>query len=197
MNNPERNDNEKFVPTPERWAEFYAKWLKPLAKSLGNCASRVDSEDAVHQAFLKVMGLSPNLRLTQKLEPKTIGQWYGFMRWQARGVLSNMHGKASRFESLPDDIVGGGFSNRMDRKFLRRAIRVAAWEACSKRHDADVKYRAFVLFVLKGWSAAEVVDAIPETLNANNLYQICDRIRRDLEAAAHKPGSLIATLRSA
>ena len=122
MNNPERNDNEKFVPTPERWAEFYAKWLKPLAKSLGNCASRVDSEDAGHQAFLKVMGLSPNLRLTQKLEPKTIGQWYGFMRWQARGVLSNMHGKASRFESLPDDIVGGGFSNRMDRKFLRRAI---------------------------------------------------------------------------
>lgn len=198
MNNPKLiDDKEKFVPTPERWAEFYAKWLKPLAKSLGNCASRVDSEDAVHQAFLKVMGLSSNLKLDKAPEPKTIGKWYGFMKWQARGVLSNMRGKASRFETLPPDIPCGGFSSRMDRSLLRRVVRAAAWEACRKRSNAVAKYRAFVLFVLEERSAAEVVEAVPETLNANNLYQICDRIRHDLEVVARKPDSILAKLRCA
>ena len=198
MKNTERIiDEEKFVPTLERWADFYVQWRESLAKSLGRCASQVDCEDAVHQAFLKVMGLSPNLKLEKELEPKTVSKWYGFMKWQARGVLSNMHGKASRFEPLPDDIAVGGASNRIDRKLLRHAIRAAAWEACRKRRNAVAKYRAFVLFVLEGWSAAEVVDAIPETLNANNLYQICDRIRCELETAARKPDSIFARLRCA
>lgn len=190
-------DEEKFVPTLERWADFYAKWRESLAKSLGKCASPADCEDAVHQAFLKVMGLSPNLKLDKELEPKTTGKWYGFMKWQARGVLSNIHGKASKFEPLPDDIPCGGFSSRMDRSFLRRAVRVAAWEACRKRSNAVAKYRAFVLFVLEERSAAEVVEAVPETLNVNNLYQICDRIRHDLDVVSRKPDSILAKLRCA
>ena len=191
------DDDTKFIPTPKAWGELYGQWRKPLIRSLSKYGPPEEIEEAVHEAFLKVAGLSANLRLEKELEPKTTGKWYGFMKWQARGVLSNIHGKASKFEPLPDDIPCGGFSSRMDRSFLRRAVRVAAWEACRKRSNAVAKYRAFVLFVLEERSAAEVVEAVPETLNVNNLYQICDRIRHDLEVVARKPDSILAKLRCA
>ena len=109
------DDDTKFVPTPKAWGELYGQWRKPLVRSLSKYGPPEEIEEAVHEAFLKVAGLSANLRLEKELEPKTTGKWYGFMKWQARGVLSNIHGKASKFEPLPDeddeddDVLGESF----------------------------------------------------------------------------------------
>ena len=51
-----------------------------------------------------------------------------------------------------------------------------------------------MMFLLDGYSAEEVVKAVPEVLNANNLYQICRRVRRAIAEAARRPGSVLAEL---
>ena len=192
------SNDTKFIPTRERWEEFYRRWCKPLAKSLYKHGSCRDCEEAVHMAFLKVMELSADLKLAKELAPKTESQWYAFMWWQARGVLSNIHRKAERFEPLTDGMVETLACRPdvdcIDAKIARRAICAAAWNACRTWRSPKAKYTAAMMFLLDGYSAEEVVKAVPEVLTANNLYQICRRVRRAIAEAARRPGSVLAEL---
>lgn len=192
------NDDEPFVPTLECWGELYSRWFKLLVRALGMYASKSDCEEAVQEAFLKVMGLSPNLKLRKPLEAKTLKKWYGFLWWHARGILAHMQGKAARIE-LREEIEGcSTLTNRVGRaEYLRRVICKAVDEVCGHWQDAEAKARAFVMFELDELSAEEVVAAVPETLNPNNLYQICSRVRLALAREARKPDSYMAHLRSA
>ena len=188
----------EFIPTPERWAEFYGKWSSHMVRSLWSHGSKADCEEAVQVAFLKVVGLSENLKLRKELEPRTEKEWYAFVLWQARGVLSHMHQRAARFESFNPDRHRGGLSvHRRDCEHLRRVLDAAIWEACRGLRNPVAKYKAFVMFTLDEAPAEKVVEAIPEVFNANNLYQICARVRRALAAAARRPGSTLAQLRCA
>ena len=194
-------DTEKFIPTQERWAELYHKWFKPLVKELGAYASEYECQEAVHMAFLKVLGLSQNLKLSKPLEPKTLDQWRVLIWWQARGVLSNMRGKSARYVHMSECMeacipaTSADRVSRLDR--LRRVICEAVKDVCKGWKNGDVKSRAFVMFSLDEKSAEEVVAEIPEALNANNLYQISNRIRSALAEEASKPGSALWKLRSA
>ena len=66
--NISNDDDTKFVPTPTAWGELYGQWRKPLVRSLSKYGSPDEIEEAVHEAFLKVAGLSANLRLEKELE---------------------------------------------------------------------------------------------------------------------------------
>ena len=194
-------DTEKFIPTLERWAELYSKWFKPLVKELGAYASEYECKEAVHMAFLKVLGLSQNLKLSKPLESKTLDQWHVFIWWQARGVLSNMRGKSARYVHMSEYVeacIPAYSTDRMSRlDRLRRVICDAVKDVCKGWKNADAKSKAFVMFTLDETPAEKVVEAIPEVFNANNLYQICARVRHALTAAARRPGSTLAQLRSA
>ena len=194
-------DTEEFIPTLECWAELYDEWFNPLVKDLRQHASEYECQEAVHMAFLKVLGLSQNLKLHKPLEPKTLDQWYGFIWWQARGVLSNLRGKSARYVHMPEYVeacIPAWSTNRVSRlDRLRRAICEAVEEVCKGWKDAEAKSKAFVMFSLDEKSAEEVVAEIPEALNANNLYQITKRIRSALAEEARKPGSALWELRSA
>ena len=192
------NDNEQFISTLERWVELYSQWFKLLVRALGMYASKFDCEEAVQEAFLKVMGLSPNLKLSKPLKPKTLKKWYGFLWWHARGILAHMQGKAARFE-LKETLEGPSMlTNRVGRlEYLRRVICKAVDEVCRHWQDAEAKARAFVMFELDEVSAEDVVAAVPEMLNPNNLYQICSRVRLALAREACRPNSYMARLRSA
>ena len=194
-------DAEKFIPTLARWEEFYNKWFKPLVKELGAYASEYECQEAVHMAFLKVLGLSQNLKLSKPLEPKTLDQWRVFIWWQARGVLSNMRGKSARYVHMPECMetcIPARATDRVSRiDRFRRVICEAVKDVCKGWKNADAKSKAFVMFSLDEKPAEEVVAEVPEALNANNLYQIANRIRSALAEVARKPGSALWELRSA
>lgn len=206
MKTADDRNTKKFIPTPKLWEEFYCQWYRPLAKSLCKYATAAESEEAVHEAFLKVLDLSANLKLSKKPEPKTEGEWRKFMYWQARGVLSNMHGKAARFEPLPDaiaDMIPEKYADSLvcrpdigsfDIALLRRAICAAVWNACRKWRDGRAKYKAVMMFMLDDCPAKEVVAAVPEVLNTNNFNQIYYRARCALAEAALQPGSVLAEM---
>ncbi len=198
MKTKQQNDNERFVPTLERWAELYSQWFKLLVRALGMYASKPDCEEAVQEAFLKVMGFSPNLKLRKPLEPKTLEKWYGFLWWHARGILAHMKGKAASTVLMGDIRGPSMLTNRVGRlTYLRRVICKAVDEVCRHWQDAEAKAKAFVMFELDELPAEEVVAAVPETLNPNNLYQICSRVRLALAREARRPGSYMAQLRCA
>ena len=89
-------------------------------------------------------------------------------------------------------------TNRVGRlTYLRRVICKAVDEVCRHWQDAEAKAKAFVMFELDELPAEEVVAAVPETLNPNNLYQICSRVRLALAREARRPGSYMAQLRCA
>ena len=69
--------------------------------------------------------------------------------------------------------------------------------ASAAAFTAEAKARAFVMFELDELSAEEVVAAVPETLNPNNLYQIYSRVRLALAREACRPNSYMVQLRSA
>lgn len=196
------DDDTKFVPTPTAWGELYGQWRKPLVRSLSKYGSPDEIEEAVHEAFLKVAGLSANLRLEKELEPKTVAEWRSFLCWQARGVLSNMRGKAAKFESLPDNFAEGFAEKlscmpdvgRIDAELLRRAVCAAVWDACRTWKSPKAKYRALVMYLLDEYTADEVVRAVPEARTANNLHQMCHRVRLALAEAVRRPGSVLAEL---
>ena len=189
---------EKFIPTLERWAELYGKWFNRMVRALWKHGSKTDCEEAVHVAFLKMTGLSENLELSKELKPQTESEWFSCVKWQARGILSHMHERAARFEQFnPERHLGGQPGRRRDCDRLRRVLDAAVWEACRGWRNPVAKYRAFVMFTLDEAPAEKVVEAIPEVFNANNLYQICARVRRALADAARRPGSTLAQLRCA
>ena len=66
--NINNDDDTKFVPTPTAWGELYGQWRKPLVRSLSKYGSPEEIEEAVHEAFLKVAGLSPDGKLVEMVE---------------------------------------------------------------------------------------------------------------------------------
>lgn len=190
-------NEERFIPTNEQWGELYALWFKKLTKSLARYASWSTAEEAVQEAFLKVMGLSETLHLSKQLTAHTVGEWYSFVFWHARGVLSNLLAKSARFTQLDESM--GYMPPVWGRRLgdVRKVVRAAVWNACQKSRDPETQYRAFVKFQLEGCSAKEVVESLPELRTANNLYQLADRIRAALELEARRPGSRLAELRCA
>jgi len=192
---------ETFIPSVLLWSEMYDKWHKKMAASLRNRGSASDCEEAVQDAFLKVMGLHPTLRLSDPLVPKTEGGWYGFVRFQAMGALSHMNERSRRFAPLKeyklaegtfeeddwgdvddaDEPHQGGCGWSCDREWLHEEFHRILRDLCREKRIRDYRREAFVRFELDDESGEEVVRSVPEIKNANNLYQLHRNIMKLIE----------------
>lgn len=187
--------NSLFIPSFEEWAKYYTQWYDKMAKSLGRFGRDWECREAVHEAFLKAMGLSDHLHLREKLEPKTESYWFGFLRNQAKGILSNYHRFGNRFVAIKDYELDDeaddepGMSaqvERIDQEKVHEEVRQIIKTVCA---DAGVNVRhvcAFIRFVLDEASGRTVVKEIPEIHNTNNLYQIRSRIMNLLRTSSDK-----------
>ena len=90
-------DAEKIIEFPdfETWAELYAKLKDPLVKRLNSSYSLADREDAVEEAFHKLMHKKDREAYGEKM-PRTEAEWFGALRWQARSYLSHLEPSAGR-----------------------------------------------------------------------------------------------------
>lgn len=198
--------DEKFIPTFEEWGRFYSEWSEKLVKSLWMSGSELECREAVHEAFLKAMGLSDHLRLNDELSAKEEGCWYGFLRGQARGILSNYHRSSDRYVPMKDfaanecdgaEPVYVADFGCGDGEWLRKGVRSALVTVCNRAGVSERNRMAFEMFVLDGMDSEEVVSSVPGIGNANNLYQIKNRIMRILSHGATGPDSVFAELRAA
>lgn len=200
------NDNTQYLPTFLEWEKMYTQWSEKLAKSLWSFGGQEECREAVHEAFLKAMGLSDRLHLRDKLTPKVDGEWFGFLRNQAKGILSHRHQAAKRFvelkeyglteETLNEDDwgdedgtdvpVSGPGGSAGDSRWLKAVMRKAVEEVCREAGVSERNVRAFVHFVLDEVPGKVVVSELPSLKNANNLYQVRDRVTKLLKASSDR-----------
>ena len=95
----------KFIPTIKDWEGFYSNWFKRLVNALWKSGRVETVEDAVQDAFLKVIGFSGNRELQGAPEPKTEMEWYGFLNLY---VIKNR--VIRRLRDFADNWQGGGHS---------------------------------------------------------------------------------------
>lgn len=195
-----------FLPNLDEWARMYNKWSDRMAKSLWPFGNTEECREVVHEAFLKAMGLSDHLHLRDELTPKAEGCWYGFLRNQAKGILSNRHRYADRFEPIKeyglaeetldeddwgdvddsDALVAYPTVYCRDTDWLKGEVRKTIKDVCREAGVTERNIRAFELFVLDDEDGRIVVGAIPSVKNANNLYQIKNRIMNLLMASDNR-----------
>ena len=167
-------------PNREIWGRFYEKFRLPLVNSLNRKYSYADREDAVEDAFHKLMHLKDREAHGDNL-PDTEAKWYGTLYWQARSRLSHMREQSERHaeyvEKAAEELAGifaCGFQGMaMDSELRSRAL-VRALEMF--REEQDVSRRDLVVYVrrISGESAKEVASRFGIT--ANNVDQIKHRM---------------------
>ena len=82
-------------PTCAEWAEYYGKFREALVASLSGKFCLADREDAVEEAFHKLMH-KKDVEAYGENVPKTEAEWYWNLRWQARSFLSHMQERVVR-----------------------------------------------------------------------------------------------------
>lgn len=109
----EENNEIKYIPSGEEWAELYTEWHDEIVESLFGWGSKAEVADAVSDAFFKLAGISDRLNLSKPLEPKTRKNWWNSIRIQAKGVLGHERrrnhwaSKCDTVEELSKDIRRG------------------------------------------------------------------------------------------
>lgn len=167
-------------PNRETWGMFYEKFRLPLVNGLNRKYSYADREDAVEEAFHKLMHLKDREAYGDNL-PDTEAKWYGALYWQARAKLSHMRERGERHaeyikkavEELSGIFACGFQGMSIDSELRSRAL-VRALEMF--REEQDVSRRDLNVYVLRmsGVRAKEVASRLGIT--ANNVDQIKYRV---------------------
>ena len=168
-------------PDSDTWAGFYAKFRTKLVNGLNGSYSLADREDAVEEAFHKLMHKKDRAAYGEKM-PRTEADWYWNLYWQARSHLSHMKDRCDRHAKYIEEMSGllsGAFAGGhcgagMDAGVRTRAL-ARALDAL--RRDQDISRRDLVIYIglaARGLSAATFVKRFGTT--ANNAYQIKFRV---------------------
>ena len=186
MNKP-KFDNVGVIGFPNSafWADFYGKFRDNLVNSLNGGYCRADREDAVEEAFHKLMHKKGREAYGEKF-PKTEEEWFNSLWWQARAYLSHLkdrgevHAKyvETMAKVLADVFARGHQGESIDEDIIARAL-VSALEIL--REEQDVPRRALDIFVrlqMNGESARSVAERYG--IEENNVYQIKFRTGRIL-----------------
>ena len=130
------------VPFPDSaaWAAFYEKFFGPLVNSLNRAYGLADREDAVGEAFYKLMFKTD--RDAYAKAPETESDWFYALRWQARAELSHRRERDERHakyveeaaKALADVFACGHQGEEMDAELRSRAL-VRALETLRKEQD--------------------------------------------------------------
>lgn len=135
-------DSVTAVPFPDAAAfgAMHEKFFELLVNSLNHAYSFADREDAVEEAFYKLMFKKD--RDAYEKEPETESDWFYALRWQARADLSHRRERAERHakyveeaaKALADVFACGHQGEEMDAEILSRAL-VRALETLRKEQD--------------------------------------------------------------
>ena len=177
-------DSVTVVPFPDSAAfgAMHEKFFEPLVNSLNHAYSFADREDAVEEAFYKLMFKKG--RDAYEKEPETESDWFYALRWQARAELSHRRENAERHakyveeaaKALADVFACGHQGEDMDAEIRSRAL-VRALEMFRK--DQDVSRRDLEIYT--GIETGEVSGrelATRYRLTSGNVYVIKYRVGR-------------------
>lgn len=175
------------ILSEKRWGEYFAIWFDRIVEILGKRHERFDREDAVMQAFAKLMARG----VEWKGAPRSEKDLFGCVLWQARGALSHSYEKKDieirhAKNAVVEGFVGAGTLSycRMDEEIRYAAAFAAFHELCDeagmKPRNVDAYCRCYLF--------GEATDVVAKELGmtANNIHQIKSRIERLLAAKGRK-----------
>ena len=167
-------------PNRETWGMFYEKFRLPLVNGLNRKYSYADREDAVEEAFHKLMHKKDMMAYGEKL-PQTEVDWYWNLHWQARSFLSHLKSRSdlhakyveTMSKELEDAFIPGLQGIALDSKIRSEAL-VKALEIF--KAEQDISRRDLNVYALRmsGVKAKEVASRLGIT--ANNVDQIKYRV---------------------
>ena len=175
-------DSVTVVPFPDSAAfgVMHEKFFGLLVNSLNHAYSFADREDAVEEAFYKLMFKKD--RDAYEKVPETESDWFYALRWQARAELSHRRERAERHaryveeaaKALADVFACGHQGEEMDAEIRSRAL-VRALEMFRK--DQDVSRRDLEIYT--GIETGEVSGRELATryhTTSDNVYVIKHRV---------------------
>ena len=169
-------DAEKIIEFPdfETWAELYAKLKDPLVKRLNSSYSLADREDAVEEAFHKLMHKKDREAYGEKM-PRTEAEWFGALRWQARSYLSHLRDRGDRHAKYIEEMSGlldGVFADGHQGAGLDAGTRTRALARALHKLRRDLII--YIGLAARGISGKKLAARFDMT--ANNAYQIRFRV---------------------
>ncbi len=177
-------DSDTVVPFPDSAAfgVMHEKFFETLVNSLNHAYSFADREDAVEEAFYKLMFKKD--RDAYEKEPETESDWFHALRWQARAELSHRRENAechARYveeaaKALADVFACGHQGEEMDAETRSRAL-ARALETFRK--EQDVSRRDLEIYT--GIETGEVSGRELATryhITSDNVYVIKYRVGR-------------------
>ena len=180
---PSRFDDSIAIGYPSRdgWAALYRRLQPALVNSLSKGYSYADREDAVEEAFNKLMH-KKNVEAYGDKVPQTEADWFWQLHWQARSFLSHLkdHAKchAKYIERASKEMFGMIAAVQgldLDRAVYRNAL-AKALEIF--RREQDISRRNICIYMrvaIRNESAQSVGRLFNVT--ENHVYQIKFRIK--------------------
>lgn len=194
-------DDTTDLPFPSMadWAMRHQKFYEPLVEIVSRfCINVADAEDAVEEAFCKLMYKKDPDAYGEKM-PRTEKDWFWALFWQARSYLSHLkdrkevHAKYVNFAAaeLEDAFATDHQGEWMDEDVRSRAL-VRALETL--KAEQDISRRNLEIYVSRK-SGVMSAKAVAEKYNitANNVDQITWRVGRLVRK--HGPRHFEAALR--
>ena len=140
-------------PTEEGWADLYQRLRRALVHGLSANYCLADREDAVEEAFHKLMHKKDMTAYGEKL-PQTEADWYWNLHWQARSFLSHLKSRSDLHakyvevmsKELEDAFIPGLQGIALDSKTRSDAL-VRALEIF--KAEEDISRRDLNVFVLR------------------------------------------------
>ena len=132
-------------PTPSKWADYYERFRSSLVNSLNGRYCAADREDAVEEAFHKLMHKKDMAAYGEKM-PQTESDWYWNLHWQARSFLSHiksrydLHAKyvETMSKELEDAFIPGLQGVALDSQTRAEALVKALHHFTYRKHEVAV-----------------------------------------------------------
>ena len=140
-------------PTTAKWADYYGRFRGSLVTSLNGRYCVEDREDAVEEAFHKLMH-KKDMTAYGEMLPQTEADWYWNLHWQARSFLSHLKSRSdlhakyveTMSKELEDAFITGLQGIALDSKIRSEAL-VKALEIF--KAEQDISRRDLNVFVLR------------------------------------------------
>lgn len=180
------NDGIEIFPSRDTWGRIYDKYHARIVARLSSWYCLADREDAVEEAFDKLMNRKDPEAYGGKM-PATAEAWCDALYWQARSFLSHMkeHSQihAKHVEKLAKELeeafVPGNQGAFLDADVYSRALSLAL---DSLRKDQDISRRNLEIYVgiaANGIPGRELAKKF--NISEENVYTIKCRVAKLIE----------------
>jgi hypothetical protein len=187
----EMNDNVGIFPSRTTWGEIYGKYRAKLVSSLSSRYCLADREDAVENAFDKLMNKKDPAAYGDKM-PASAEAWAKVLYWQARSFLSHMNERSQihakcvekMAKELEEAFVPANQGAFLDAEVHSRALPLALEIF---RKDQDVSCRNLKIYLSSVYKKipAKVI-AEKFKISEDNVYVIKFRVGKLLEKHGKK-----------